>query len=366
MVALGLPAGALGVAWPGIQSSFGAPVAGLGLMLGLGSLAALVTTVLTGFLNERLGPNGLTITSSVGAALTLIAFSLAPTWWFALATWVALGLLTGPMDVGINATIARHRGIRMMGWLHASWALGAAAGPPVIGAAVALFASWRPAYFAMGMSFIAIASVTLRWHPYAGTDRDHASVTPAPPPARLPRVVVLGAALLFINFGFETSGGQWPFTQLTTGRGLSPLIAGWGATLYWLALTGGRVGLGVAGHRFAASTLLAGSAVLGVAGSLAFWLLPAPLAAIVALPAMGLSTSVVVPVVFKVLPDRLPARIATRATGYVGAAGFVGGASIPAAIGLAFQWRGPWVLGPALLILTLAYSVLQRPFAVRR
>src|SRR2546421_454222 len=94
-----------------------------------------------------------------------------------------------------------------------------------------------------------------------------------------------------------------PFPGLPTGRGLAPRVAGWGAALYWLALTGGRVGLGVVGHRFASSALLGASALLGVLGSLAFWLFPAPLAAVLALPALGLSSSVVVPVTYKLLPQ---------------------------------------------------------------
>ena len=40
-VALGLPAGAIGVAWPYMRASFGAPLAGLGLLLATLTLAYL-------------------------------------------------------------------------------------------------------------------------------------------------------------------------------------------------------------------------------------------------------------------------------------------------------------------------------------
>ena len=385
-IALGLPTGALGVAWPAIRSSFDAPLGGLGLLLGLGSLASLATTVLTGFLSRRLGPNGLVAVACAGSALTLLALAAAPAWWLAVLAWVLWAALTGPLDAGINANLALHRGIRLMGWLHASWAMGAALGPVLIGAALLLSGSWRPAYAATAVAWAVLGMATLRGRPYRSEETFETGNTPTPTlphrgggrfpgstiaptlPHRgrgelrqhLPQPVLIAAGVFFVNFGIEISGGQWPFTQLTTGRGLDPLLAGWGAALYWLALTGGRAGLGVVGHRFASSALLGASALLAVLGSLAFWLLPAPLAAVLALPALGLSSSVVVPVTYKLLPQRVPPQTATRATGYVAAAGLVGGAVIPPAIGLGFQLRGPWVLGPALVVLALLFSILQR------
>jgi fucose permease len=287
-----------------------------------------------------------------------------------IAAWVLSAALTGPLDAALNANLALHRGIRLMGWLHASWALGAAFGPAIVGAALLAFGSWRPAFGAIALTWALLGLATARWRPY---QKVGAADAPSPAPStrggrrelatHLPRPVVIAALLFFFNFGFEISGGQWPFTQLTAGRGLAPLIAGWGAALYWLALTAGRVLLGLAGHRFESSTLLNASSLLAIAGFLAFWLLPAPAAAIVALPALGLGSSVVVPVVYKLLPQRIPSKTATRATGYVAAVGLIGGALIPPAIGLAFQLSGPWVLGPALLSLAVAFGLLQRALA---
>jgi len=367
-IALGLPIGALGIAWPAIRSSFDAPLGGLGLLLGLGSMASLATTVLTGVLSRRLGANGLVAIACAGSAVSLLALAAAPAWWLAVLAWVLWAALTGPLDAGINANLALHRGIRLMGWLHASWAMGAALGPVLIGAAVLVTGSWRPAYAATAVAWAVVGMATLRRRPYRSDETLETRSTPTPTlPHRerelrqhLPQPVLIAAGVFFVNFGIEISGGQWPFTQLTSGRGLDPLLAGWGAALYWLALTGGRAGLGVVGHRFASSALLGGSALLAVLGSLAFWLLPAPLAAVLALPALGLSSSVVVPVTYKLLPQTVPPQTATRATGYVAAAGLVGGAIIPLAIGLGFQLGGPWVLGPALVLLTLLFSILQR------
>src|SRR2546422_11772995 len=58
-VALGLPAGAIGVAWPYMRASFGAPLAGLGLVLATFTGAAFLASATRGPLTRRLGTSGL-------------------------------------------------------------------------------------------------------------------------------------------------------------------------------------------------------------------------------------------------------------------------------------------------------------------
>ena len=54
-VTLGLPAGALGVAWPHMRDSLHAPLAGLGLLLAAFTAAYFVASVTSGPLGARLG-----------------------------------------------------------------------------------------------------------------------------------------------------------------------------------------------------------------------------------------------------------------------------------------------------------------------
>src|SRR2546422_8785662 len=58
-VTLGLPAGAIGVAWPYMRASFGAPLAGLGLLLAALTLAYFLASAASGPLTGRNGTAGL-------------------------------------------------------------------------------------------------------------------------------------------------------------------------------------------------------------------------------------------------------------------------------------------------------------------
>jgi MFS family permease len=352
------------VAWPSVQHSLNAPVAGLGLIVAFETIASFAPTVGTGFLVDRFGPNGLPVMACALAGISLVVFAVTPTWWWAILTWTIFGAAIGSLDPAINAELAINRDLRALGWLHASWGLGAAGGPALVGFSLVVFTSWRPAFAVMGLIWAAVALLTLAVRPYRGTG--HATQTTVAPRAsgRVRALVLIGAVLFFVDFGLELSAGQWPYTQLTESRGLPPLIAGWGASLYWLGLSAGRVGLGTVGHRVSATGLLTLGSLLAVTGTVAFWLLPASPAALIALPITGLGLSVIVPVVYKVVPDRVGPAIATRAAGYLASGGTVAGIVIPLLVGLAFQDLGPGSLGPVLVIMAIALVTAQ--FAFRR
>ncbi len=119
-VALGLPAGAVGVAWPQMRASLGAPLAGLGLLLAAYTAAYFVASAASGFLGARLGTAALLAAGCGLAAAGLIGLSLATRWWMVPAVTLLLGGGSGLIDAAANAHTSLNRGVRFMGWLHAS------------------------------------------------------------------------------------------------------------------------------------------------------------------------------------------------------------------------------------------------------
>src|SRR5438876_12150854 len=79
-VTLGLPAGAIGVAWPYMRASFGAPLAGLGLLLATLTLAYFLASAASGPLTARLGTSGLLVGGCALSALAWLGLALAPEW----------------------------------------------------------------------------------------------------------------------------------------------------------------------------------------------------------------------------------------------------------------------------------------------
>jgi fucose permease len=129
--------------------------------------------------------------------------------------------------------------------------------------------------------------------------------------------------------------------------------------LYWSALAGGRVALALFGDRIGAGRLFDVSVGGALVSAVAFWTLPPPVAALVALPCIGASLSVFVPLLLYLTPRRVGRAAAPRAIGYQVAAGMIGGAVLPAGIGVVMQSSGVSTLGLCLSALALTLGGLH-------
>src|SRR5580693_6989035 len=154
-VALGLPDGMLGTAWPSMRVTFGAPVGDLGLILLLATSGSVLVTAFVGRLIRRLGVAGLT------AAVGFAGFALAPGLWLVLAAAVLTGAAAGMMDGGLNTAVALTGRQRLLNLLHGAYGVGTALGPLVVTAAI-LTGSWRPAYGALVAVDLVVAGLWLR------------------------------------------------------------------------------------------------------------------------------------------------------------------------------------------------------------
>src|SRR5207247_7718047 len=145
--------------------------------------------------------------------------------------------------------------------------------------------------------------------------------------------------------------------------------AGLAGSLSWACWAAGRIALAVLGARVAPSRLFDLSVFGALASTLGFWVLPAPIAALVALPCLGAALSVFVPLLLYLTPRRIGSAAAPRAIGYQVAAGMIGGACLPAAVGLLMQSLGVAILGPCLVTMAAVLTGLQlvstRPLGAR-
>jgi len=351
-IVLGLPTGMLGVAWPSMRAALDAPLAGLGLLLAAMTTTQFFASGLSGIIRERLGTVALLLIPTVLSAGGLALFAAASDWPATVAAAALLGAGLGLLDAAVNMEAALKRGVRFMGALHASWALGATMGPLLIGGVLVSTGSWRAGYALAAVAFVAVAIATYFTRSGIETAPE---LDDAPVPAVAPgRAIATGAALLFVYVGIELGAGQWSFTRLTADGSLSDTIAGLAVFLYWSALAAGRLGLALFGDRVRPQRLFDLSVGGALASAVAFWLLPPPVAALVALPCIGASLSVFVPLLLYLTPRRVGRAAAPRAIGYQVAAGMIGGAVLPGAIGVAMQSIGVSTLGPCLSVLALA------------
>ena len=156
-IALGLPDGLLGVAWPSIRASFALPLDALGALLVTFTTGYVAASSLGGRLVARLGLARLLTVSCAATALSLIGYAASPSWGLVVGLGAVAGLGAGGIDTGVNTYAATHHGPRMLNWLHACYGIGAALGPAIMTVVFAAHAAWRWGYAAVGVGLAVLA-----------------------------------------------------------------------------------------------------------------------------------------------------------------------------------------------------------------
>ena len=366
-VAMGLPEGTLGAAWPSLRASFDQPEAALARLIVAYTVGYLVSTVLLGAVVKRLGTDATIRLGMVAAALGLAGYAFTPVWSLVIAAAFVLGVGIGTIDASVNADVALHHGQRTMNLLHASWGVGATLGPLIITALLLGGGSWRLGYGALlvvqvGLLGAFLASVRAN----AGSDEQmHTAQVYAPRAAR-PTLVVAATLLYFAAYvAAEVSIGHWSFSVLTESRGASETVAGISVAAYWGGLTVGRFLLAVAADRIHPMTLLRVSGGAALVATLWFGFdLPG---AVAALPLIGLALAGVFPALVLLTSSWLAPELVTRTVGWQLSASSAGAIVAALALGAVADSQGIGATAPAMIVLVaiLAISHLATEAAAR-
>ncbi|RKR91497.1 fucose permease [Micromonospora pisi] len=375
-VSLGLPDGLLGVGWPSIRADFGVPTESVGLLLTAGTVGYLTSSVAAGFTLARVGVGWLLASSTVLASLALSGYAGAPMLPLMVGAALLLGLGSGAVDSGLNAYAASAFGPRHMNWLHAFFGLGVAIGPLIMTTVIGAGLSWRWGYGIVASAQVLLAlAFVLTVRAWADRRTELPAADGASGPAHPVRVrigatlslpaVWTGAVAFAVYVAVEVGAGLWAFLLLTEGRGLSEAVAGICVSLYWGSLFVGRVVQGLVAERLGSGQVLRGS-LIGMAVGAALVAVPGPAGlAVVGLAIIGFAAAPVFPLLTLTTAERVGPVHADRAIGLqIGAAG-LGGALLPAGIGVLLSRVTVEALGPSLLVLSLVllglYHASTRP-----
>ena len=366
-ISLGLPDGTLGVAWPQMHQSLQLPI-------GLAGTLMLVVTVLSGLSSFssgailrrcQTGPVVLVSCTLTGSALLLISQAQNLGWLLLAAA--PLGFGAGAVDTGLNSYVARHYSGRHMNWLHACWGIGATCGPLLMTNALSTRFGWRGGYatiagIQLGLALIFLLTLRL-WAtqpaipttagaPAAGQSRG--GTLPANSAAGW-----LSAVVFVLYVAAELTAGLWAGTILVETRGLSVATAGLCTTVYYGAITGGRILVGFFVDRWGNRRLVTLGLGLALPGALLFTQAASPGWAAGALLLLGLGFAPIYPCLMHEVPRRFAPEAVLTVIGRQSGASYVGGAIFPAAAGwLAMQTSLaciPWlvVVGIGLMALTI-------------
>ena len=364
-IALGMPDGLLGIAWPTMRADFGVPLDALGMLLLASVVGYMTSSFLSGALMARIGVGRLLAISCFLTGTALFGYTLVPMWWMMVLLGVLAGLGAGAIDAGLNTYAAAHFDAGLVQWLHASYGIGITLGPIIITTALTVSDSWRVGYrvvagfqFAMALAFV----LTLSWWRDNEASRGDSQrekllteyKTPMMETMRRPRVW-LSVLLFFLYVGAEVSLGTWAYSLLTESRGVSTQWAGLLVGGYWAMFTLGRILAGLYATRLGVDLLVQGGIALAFLGSLLLWWDPFPVANLVAVALVGIAIAPIFPALISGTSRRVGAPMAANTIGMQMAVTGLGASLIPSLVGVLADRYSLEIIP---VILTLLYLTL--------
>jgi len=368
-IALGMPDGLLGVAWPSIRGTFSIPLDAVGMLMFTGTAGYITSGFLSGPLISRLGVGRVLMVSCALTGTVLITYTLVPSWWMMVLLGVFAGLGAGAIDAGLNTYVAAHFSEGVMQWLHACYGIGITLGPIIMTFALTQWGSWQLGYIIVGGCQLLLAACFALTLPMWDQKDGAASAdqpkrltdyrTPLGATLRRPRVW-LSMGLFFLYVGCEVALGVWAYTLLTEARGIEPRTAGLVTGSYWATFTIGRIIAGLFAKRVGVNALVQGSLLGAMLGALILWWNPIPAANLAAVALIGFAIAPIFPALMSGTSQRVGARDAANTIGLQMVSTGLGGATISTLLGVLARRTSLEVIPICLFALFLVMFGLYR------
>lgn len=358
-VSLGLPDGVLGVAWTAMRQDLHQPLAAVGLITLLSTIASGTCTVFSAALLKRLGTGPVVMLSALMTGLALLGFSMVPSFGWLLVLVIPLGLGAGAVDAGLNHFVAAHYSSRHMNWLHGCWGIGASTGPLIMGVALAApAASWQNGYRTIALLQLSMALLlwlTLPlWRrenatppPEAHSEANQARIQPV-----MPLATWLGPLAFLLYVAAEMGTGLWAASILVNDRQFNAATAALWVSFYFGSITAGRFGVGLVANRLGNRRLIRLGIMVATSGAVVF-ALPTALSQF-GLILMGLGCAPIYPSMMHETARRFPTDHVTGVIARQLGFSYIGAAAVPAACGLLAAYAGLVAVMPMVVVLLLA------------
>ena len=355
MVFLGMAITIPGVAWPSVAEDLGRPIAQLGFVSLAYGTGYTIATLAAGTLARRYRSGTILLSSGFLGAVILGFVAISPSWWTFLVGMLILGLVGGSTDGTANTWVAIRRGAGSMGLLHATFGVGAIIGPLVVAGLIGAGVSWRIAFAILGIGQLVWAASIYVWGRHAEVP------TQASPRGEgglgLSAPLFWSLAVFFTYAGVGGGAAIWAFTYLTEYQDYGAGVGGIIVAAYWGGFTASRFVLGWIGDRIDPRRILRWSGIATVFWLGVFWLSPTPTLAVGALILAGFSHGPVFPLEILLTPRRFGTSHTANVVGFEIAAANIGGAVLPAFIGVLVARWDLGIVPPALSVFSVALLV---------
>jgi FHS family Na+ dependent glucose MFS transporter 1 len=354
-IALGLVSAVLGPTLPGLAENTHTALGDMGFLFSARSLGYLLGSRQAGRQYDRGAGHRLMAGVILAIMLVMALVPLLPRLWMLVVALLLLGVFEASFDVGGNTLLVWVHGERVgpfMNGLHFFFGLGAFLSPVVVAQAILWGGDIRWAYWCLALLMLPAAIWVARWPSPSPQKSDDARTS-----GRANIWLVGAVALfLFLYVGAEVSFGGWVFTYARARSALSEASAAYLTSVFWGALTLGRLASIPMAARFTPRAVLSGD-LAGCLLCLGAMLLfpPTPLVLWACSFGVGLFMASIFPTMITFAQRRLT--ITGDITGWFFIGAGLGGAGLPWLIGRGIQPLGPQIM-PLSILLDLGLAAL--------
>ncbi|BCP54860.1 MFS transporter [Kaistia sp. 32K] len=320
---------------PFAKARLGVDDAALGILLLCLGLGSIVAMPITGALASRLGCRTILVLSALVFALVIPWLVLSSSVLSLAIALILFGASIGTFDVAMNiqaVMVEKDSGRHMMSGFHGLFSLGGMLGAG--GVSLLLGTGLAPLSVTLMIGALLIILVISAYSGLLPYGNREAAGTPL---FVLPRgIVIFIGALCFIVFLAEGAVLDWSALFLISSQSVEPSHAGFGYTMFAVAMTLGRLTGDRIVRAVGGTVILVAGGILSAAGFLIAVFAPSATIALAGFLLVGLGASNIVPVLFTAAGRQtsMPASLAVAAITTLGYAGILLG---PAAIGFVAQ-----------------------------
>ena len=253
-IALGVPEGAFGIAWPEIRAEMNLPLDRAGIMILLGSTFYVTISSQIGRLAKRIKLWSLSLTGLILMMVGYTMFALAPNFIVLICTVVFTGTGMAMLDASSSSYMAKAFSSREMNWLHCFWGLGAALSPILMTRMILTF-NWRWGYAAIAAIQGAVALLVILGLAKGIWKKEERRLNRAEVIEQTSNVIrnyltkkrhkIMPVITFFLYGGAEFSLGFWISSVLIDGRGMYIGVVGLFPAFYYGFMMVGRMFFGI-------------------------------------------------------------------------------------------------------------------------
>jgi fucose permease len=302
-------------------------------------------------IHARLGQRGVALLGPIAHVVSAVGVACHPPSYPVLLCFVALGTFgNGVLDGSWSSWAGGlERASTISGLLHGAFSVGAAVGPALIGALLSSpnghWYQWYYVLTAISLVELGLLSAAFRDGtaekyqsvPHRDDDDEHRRATSVSPPvlqALKYRVVWACAVYLLLYVGFESAISGWIVVFMARQRGASKFLAGVSSSGFWSGMAIGRLALGAVADRYGIKRALTVYHGVAMGLVLLFMLVRGAVVSALVMLCLGVACGPLFPSAIVYLVMRLPEELHVFAVSSVCSMGQIGGALLPALIGL--------------------------------